>query len=193
MVKIIMITLIFITSIIALSKTGIVSFTVFSNLEQRLFSGVFSSEFAEMAIMGRSLIYESAYNDFLASPIWGHGFGHTIVFFDFWNTGNFIENSVMDNSYINIIHKFGLVGLTIFILFLMKIFFTGQNKCQLIRSEDDLYIRGFRYAFPFICIASLNIDILYSYPEVIILSLFLSKVVFCHANTFNIARRAYHI
>jgi len=173
--KILMLCMLVVLSFILLYKTGLIQREMAGNIDKRFYEETISLDGAVSTMFVRSYIYGSAYNDFLERPILGHGFGHIMSFVNFSDPKNITEQSGMDNSFINITHKFGIVGLIIFLSFLFKILYSLKHKLQRVMTEDAFYIKAFYIAFPFICLASLNIDILYNYPEVIIISTFTSK------------------
>jgi len=173
--KIIIMAVILLISLGILSTIGLIPSNVLSNLENRLLKDTLSTEGAELAMLSRSLQYEAAYQNFVASPIFGHGFGHILNFVNVWDPDIFTRSSGMDNSYINIVHKFGIVGLVMFVFFLYKIFFTIKRGMKSVKKKDLLYLLAFFNSFPLFCLISLNIDVFYTYPEVIITSLFSAK------------------
>lgn len=172
--KVVMIGILLLMAIGALDYFGAISGGIVNNVEKRVMQQTLSIEGVQMAMVGRSLIFEAANQDFFASPVFGHGFDHGISFVNIWMPEELIEVSGIDNSFINITHKFGLVGLLIFIVFLFKIFHSLRYRLSSMKNCDNIYLRSFCYAFPVICLISLNIDALYSYPEVIIVSIYSS-------------------
>ena len=125
----------------------------------------------------REVIYKSNVRDFKKRPVFGNGFGHE-MYFDF---SNYCKNpdrasTSSDNSYMNVLVKTGIAGLVCFAIALFLIYSRMRKALSQTKPvEEWLYLQSMVFAFPFFLLMGLNIAILFSYPEVIIFSLFLSK------------------
>lgn len=148
-------------------------------LYQRLSYSTLSEEGIKDTWEGnREVIYKSNLADFQKRPIFGNGFGHQ-MYFDFSSYGIGKEDTSQpgsDNSFINVLVQTGLVGFIIFTLILCKVYFTMKKTLIVTKDcEEWIYLKSMLFVFPFFVLISLNISILYGYPEVIIFSLFFSK------------------
>lgn len=147
-------------------------------LGQRLFESTLSGEGIRDSYEGnREVIYKSNLKDFLSHPIIGNGFGHQL-YFDFSSYGKVEdrEQSSSDNSFVNVVLKTGLIGLSFFLFILLKIYSEMKHKLAvMVLSEEWIYLKAMLFVFPFFALIALNISIFYGYPEVMIFSLFFAK------------------
>lgn len=150
----------------------------FQSLPVKQFTNRLSKEGIVGAWKGvREVIYKSNIRDFKKHPVFGNGFGHE-MYFDFTNYGRPRDriSTSSDNSFMTVLVKTGIIGLVLFIFAIYKIYRTMGKSLERIEDSDEwLYLKAMVFAFPFFIITALNIAILFSYPEVIIFSLFLSK------------------
>lgn len=147
-------------------------------LHTRLFVSTLSEEGVKSTWEGnRSVIYESNLNDFRQKPILGHGFGKQFYFaFAEYGEKEDKEISGCDNSFMTVLVKTGLAGLIFFIVAIYKMYSIMKTATSRINfSEEWLYLKSMIFVFPFYILISLNINILYGYPEVMIFSLFFAK------------------
>lgn len=167
--------------LMTLTELGIVPEEITNHIQRRFFEETASQEGINRAMLGRDYIYASAYQEIWKRPILGHGFGHELAFIRLFSSieGNstWHAQTTIDSSPINVVLKFGLVGLVISFLFLFRLYDLIRRNLRFVNSEDILYVYSFYSAFPFLCLISLNIDVLYSYPEVIVFSLFFCKSI----------------
>jgi len=155
-------------------------------LGQRLFQSTLSEQGIRGTWEGkREAIYKSNLRDFQKHPIFGNGFGHQL-YFDFTSYGIVKEDkeqSGTDNSFMNVLLKTGLAGFILFCLILYKMFSVMKNRLAVMEfSEEWIYLKAMVFAFPFFVLISLNISILYGYPEVMIFSLFFAKAALIRAD-----------
>lgn len=147
-------------------------------LYRRLFFGILSKEGIKAAWEGnREVIYKSNLRDFRKRPILGNGFGHQF-YYDFTDYGKKEDKAMSgtDNSFMNVLVKTGLVGLIFFVIALYKMGHTiRKTLARMEFSEEWLCLKAMVFVFPFLILISLNVSILYGYPEVMIFSLFFVK------------------
>jgi len=146
-------------------------------LYKRIFHGTLSEEGVKDVWEGnRELIYRSNLSDFQKHPIFGNGFGYQMYFDTSDPKKEDKSVSKVDNSFVNVLIKTGLAGLIIFIVILYNMYLTIKKTLNFIEdSEDWIYLKAMLFVSPFFVLISLNISILYGYPEVIIFSLFFAK------------------
>jgi hypothetical protein len=148
-------------------------------LETRLFESTFSEEGVNSTWEGnRDKIYQSNLSDFKKKPLLGHGFGYIFSFQTVYQGEEQVrEVSGLDNSWMTILVKFGIVGLIAFCNFIFSSYGFLRRSMMVAPTEVTLYYKAIYSAFPVLCLVGLNIDILYGYAEVVILSLIITKAV----------------
>jgi O-antigen ligase len=160
-------------------------------LQKRIFYNTLSEEGLKDAWEGnREDIYRSNLVDFQKHPLFGNGFGHQMHFDAEDSNAEGKDESKVDNSFMNLLIKTGSVGLIIFLFIVLNIYFTMKKTLNCIEDKEDwIYLRAMLFVFPFFVLISLNISILYGYPEVIIFSLFFAKASMMYE---SITKKAEH-
>jgi O-antigen ligase len=156
------------------------------SLAERFFEGTISSDGMKATWEGnREIIYTNCLSDFKKHPIMGNGFAHE-VYFDSSSYREGAEDrssAYIDNSFLEILVKTGLAGLAFFIMAIYQMYSVMRKALVRMEFSEELpYLKTMVLVFPFFILMSLNISILYGYPEVMIFSLFFAKVSLMQCN-----------
>jgi len=87
------------------------------------------------SLMARLLTYHFNFKEALKQPLWGHGVGAKMTTLSPYLKGEDTEFLVIDNLYITVLYKMGVIGLIAYLILLWSIFTATLRVYR--RSEED--------------------------------------------------------
>jgi len=149
-------------------------------IQKRLVENTLTSDGVNDSLKGREGIYDAMINDFMNKPVLGNGFGHHMKF-NLPNLKNDLVgdmHSISDNSYFNVLVKTGIVGLFLFCIAIIS-YLKILKKCKDVTDNifNKIYYEAFYLSSLTYMLMATNLAIYYGYPEAIIFSFLLFKLI----------------